>query len=228
MNVSSLSVQIDTWLVFQEIVFTVELRLTVPLCFWIWEHKKSVSWEYPPIGRKPWASPADHSSLNAMALALETSAASYPSTKRFTALVSDSYEGPSKCWFRNSSMVTSSSNCWSRSINRSQSSWKLSPSDRRFCSTFHDFPSPARHVTLASFINALDSGRSPWINSAPPSAGKEKPSSLRVCIRPPTRSRASSTCTDFPERDSSLAAYNPAAPAPIIITSTIQPYTLTI
>src|SRR5581483_4731284 len=59
----------------------------------------------------------------------------------------------------------------------------------------------------------------PWTNSAPTSTGTGRPGSSRVKMRPPARSRASSTTTERPASDSARAAASPAAPAPITTTS---------
>src|SRR5258708_34656694 len=57
------------------------------------------------------------------------------------------------------------------------------------------------------------------MNSAPSSTGICSPGMRRVQQRPPTRSRASSTSTRWPARESSDAAARPAAPAPMTMTS---------
>ena len=75
----------------------------------------------------------------------------------------------------------------------------------------------------ASTIAVLDfasqpsvAGARPWMNSAPSSIGNVTPGSRRVNMRPPRRSRASSTHTVPRCRLSSAAATSPAAPAPTI------------
>src|SRR5258706_6469458 len=71
----------------------------------------------------------------------------------------------------------------------------------------------------AFFKSAWVTLASPWMNSAPSSTGICSPGMRRVQQRPPTRSRASSTSTRWPARESSDAAARPAAPAPMTMTS---------
>src|SRR6266850_2254250 len=57
------------------------------------------------------------------------------------------------------------------------------------------------------------------MNSAPSSTGAPRPGKCRVQQRPPMRLRASRTSTERPARASSAAAARPAAPAPMMMTS---------
>ena len=57
------------------------------------------------------------------------------------------------------------------------------------------------------------------MNSAPSSIAAPDDGSDCVKMRPPIRSRASSTVTESPACPSSTAAASPAAPAPTTITS---------
>ena len=88
-------------------------------------------------------------------------------------------------------------------------------------------PSRARHHSpVSSQSNSADSSAIPRVaatrpctNSAPSSMGWAIPAARSVRMRPPTRSRASSTTTRMPDSCNTRAADRPATPAPTTITS---------
>lgn len=167
---------------------------------------------------RPPGAPAS-TSRNQCRLARSTGAASNPSTYRRTSARASACTAPGSA----SSTATARGASTARPCRRGSAASTAS----RTGSPGVSCPPRAHHDSPSARITAAPASRStrqlrlsgPSMNSAPYSTGCGRPSSSADHTRPPTRSRASTTCTSRPTRSSVRAAINPARPAPITMTS---------
>ena len=85
------------------------------------------------------------------------------------------------------------------------------------------FDAGMRSIPSASTSGSIGDPAPSWIHEAPRSTAA--PATSIVCVRPPIRSRPSTTTTSIPASCSARAATSPAIPAPTTMTRWIGPST---